>query len=367
MRRICRERTLECVVADPAEGGCGMSRVWLRWMPAAVIPVVIAGGALAAHAVTDVKLPDKTPEQVIALVDSSTVTAFSATIEQTSSLGLPELPTTGPSADASAASALELLTGSHTARVYVDGPTKQRVQVMDSLAERDAVRNGSDVWLYDSKKATAEHLKLTSAEPGSSVPHATRTPAQLAHKILAKLDTSTDVSVGPDSSVAGRSAYDLVLTPKTDKTLVGSVSIAVDAKTGLPLSVDVQARGQKDPAVKVAFTDISLTTPDSSLFSFTPPAGTKVTEHSAPSAKHPTPSTANKVTVTGADWTSVVQLPAGSVPASVTDSPVFAQATTSVSGGRVLTTSLVNVLLTDDGRVFAGAVPVATLQAAASK
>jgi outer membrane lipoprotein-sorting protein len=358
-----------------------MSRVWLRWMPAAVVPVVIAGGALAAHAVTDVKLPDKTPEQVIALVDSGTVKAFSGTIEQTSSLGLPELPTKGPSADASAASALELLTGSHTARVYVDGPTKQRVQVMDSLAERDAVRNGSDLWLYDSAKATAQHLKLheKSAETKSPAPEATQTPSELAHKILAKLDTSTDVSVGHDTSVAGRSAYDLVLTPKTSKTLVGSVSIAVDAKTGFPLSVDVQARGQKDPAVKLAFTDISLTKPDSALFSFTPPSGTKVTEHTnstehtngtehaAPARKHITHSIANKVTVTGTDWTSVVQLPAGSVPASVTDSPVFAQATTSVSGGRVLTTSLVNVLLTDDGRVFAGAVPVATLQAAASK
>jgi hypothetical protein len=229
------------------------------------------------------------------------------------------------------------------------------------------------VWLYDSKKATAEHLTLKSAgtlksaETDSSAPDATQTPAELAHKILSKLDASTDVSVGDDTSVAGRSAYDLVLTPKTSKTLVGSISIAVDAKSGLPLSVDVQARGQKDPAVKVAFSDISLTRPDSSLFSFTPPAGTKVSEHAAPSKKHAAPSIKNKVTVTGTDWTSVVQLPAGSVPASVTSSPMFAQATTSVAGGRVLTTSLVNVLLTDDGRVFVGAVPVATLQAAASK
>jgi hypothetical protein len=238
---------------------------------------------------------------------------------------------------------------------------------MDSLAERDAVRNGSDVWLYDSKKATAEHLTLKSAGTDPAAPDATQTPAELAHKILSKLDASTDVSVGDDTSVAGRSAYDLVLTPKTSKTLVGSISIAVDAKSGLPLSVDVQARGQKDPAVKVAFSDISLTRPDSSLFSFTPPAGTKVSEHAAPSKKHAAPSIKNKVTVTGTDWTSVVQLPAGSVPASVTGSPSFAQATTSVAGGRVLTTSLVNVLLTDDGRVFAGAVPVATLQAAASK
>jgi hypothetical protein len=40
------------------------------------------------------------------------------------------------------------------------------------------------------------------------------------------------------------------------------------------------------------------------------------------------------------------------------------QLTSEVDGGRVLETSLVSVLLTDDGRVFAGAVDASTLQAA---
>ena len=45
---------------------------------------------------------------------------------------------------------MELLSGSHTARVYIDGPAKARFQVMDMLAERDLVRNGNDLWLYNS-------------------------------------------------------------------------------------------------------------------------------------------------------------------------------------------------------------------------
>ena len=36
-----------------------------------------------------------------------------------------------------------------------------------------------------------------------------------------------------------------------------------------------------------------------------------------------------------------------------------------VPGGRLLSTSLVNVLLTDDGRIFVGMVPADRLQAAA--
>ena len=42
---------------------------------------------------------------------------------------------------------------------------------------------------------------------------------------------------------------------------------------------------------------------------------------------------------------------------------MFAQATTAVPGGRLLHTALVNVLVTSDGRVFAGSVPLERLQA----
>jgi hypothetical protein len=62
----------------------------------------------------------------------------------------------------------------------------------------------------------------------------------------------------------------------------------------------------------------------------------------------------------------VIELPAGGIPANALESPLLAQATTSVDGGRLLSTSLVNVLLTNDGRIFAGSVPADTLQAAAA-
>ncbi|HEY5222138.1 MAG TPA: DUF2092 domain-containing protein [Microbacteriaceae bacterium] len=367
-----------------------MSRVLLRWLPAVVVPVLIAGGTLAANAVTDITLPTKTPDQVVALVASDSVNAFSGTLQQSSDLGLPELPTTGPaagaagsmgasSADAAAASALELLSGSHTARIYTDGPTKERVQVMDTLAERDLVRSGTELWLYDSQKATATHVTL----PSASAKHAdsthsdstVTTPAQLAHKLLTNLTPSTTVSLGANTSVAGHSAYDLVLTPRTSGTLIGSVSIAVDAQNGFPLSVALTARGTKAPAFSVAFSDLSYQAPSADLFSFSPPAGTTVKQQALPTksqlqASAPSAGTTakpvEKPIVTGTDWSTVVQLPAGTVQASLLKLPLLSQLTTSVAGGRVISTTLVNVLLTADGRVFVGSVPVAALQAAAA-
>ncbi|CAN5301523.1 outer membrane lipoprotein carrier protein LolA [soil metagenome] len=338
-------------------------------MPAVAVPVLIASAAVAVplSANAAVNLPTKTPAQVLALAAGEKVTALSGTISQTSSLGLPQLPTTG--ADASAGSALELLTGSHTARVFIDGSTKQRVQVLDNMAERDLVRSGSDVWLYDSKKKTAVHSTLTAPAAKSATQDLVVTPDQLAAKLLASVDSSTAVSIGSDLRVAGRTAYDLVLTPKASDTLVGSVSIAVDSETGLPLSVEVFARSQKTPAFSVGFSKIDLGAPAASLFAFTPPAGAKVTEK-APKAETARPgmptSDDAKSTVTGTGWDSIVAVPAGKGTASATSSPLFGKMTTAVAGGHVFHTSLVNVLLTDDGRVFAGSVPVAKLQAAAA-
>ncbi|QNE48404.1 hypothetical protein F1C58_06920 [Glaciihabitans sp. INWT7] len=341
----------------------------MKWMPAVAVPVLIASAAVAVplSANAAVNLPTKTPAQVLALAAGEKVTALSGTISQTSSLGLPQLPTTG--ADASAGSALELLTGSHTARVFVDGSTKQRVQVLDSMAERDLVRSGSDVWLYDSKKKTAVHSTLTTRAATSATRDYVATPDQLAAKLLSSVDSSTAVSLGSDLRVAGRTAYDLVLTPKAADTLVGSVSIAVDSETGLPLSVDVFARSQKTPAFSVGFSKLDLSAPAASLFAFTPPAGAKVTEK-APKAETARPTApandAAKPTVTGSGWDSIVALPAGTGTATATSSPLFGKLTTALAGGHLFHTSLVNVLMTDDGRVFAGSVPVAKLQAAAA-
>jgi outer membrane lipoprotein-sorting protein len=350
------------------------------------------GGVFASSASAD--LPEKSPQQVLELAASADVQSFSGTVEQNSDLGLPDLSSvpggagagaggggggasgsgTAAEADSSATTALELLTGSHEARVYVDGATKVRVQILDQLAERDAIRSGDDLWLYDSSDNTAVHSTLPAASQGdgnssSHLPTDVSTPGELAQKFLDAVDPTTDVTLGSDTQVAGRSAYDLILTPRSSDTLVGSVSIAVDSDTGLPLSVEVLARGASDPAFSVGFTSLSLDAPSADLFSFTPPEGTTVTEQPFPTGKgegdasgaaHPEP------VVTGEGWDSIVELPLGSSTTDLTSSPLFSQLTTPVDGGNLLQTTLVSVLLTDDGRVFAGAVPAEQLQAAAA-
>ena len=169
--------------------------------------------------------------------------------------------------------------------------------------------------------------------------------------------------------------YQLDLTPKTGSTLISSVTLSVDAKTGLPLKVVVDARGQKADAFTVGFRSIDFSTPAASLFDFTPPKGATVTtpedrRRGAEPAKAGAADAALKPTVTGTGWASIVELPAGAAGstlpgASPSESRLLDELTTQVPGGRALQTSLLSVLLTDDGRILIGAVPIATLEAAA--
>ena len=368
-------------------------RGWRRWIPAAAVPAAIAVGLLAGGASAVVAPPPPaTPEQVLALVAGSATRTdarqFSGTLEQRTDLGLPALPaqTLGPGSGGAAAgpeaAVLELLTVPHTARLYADGPERVRVQVIDQLAERDLVRNGRDVWTYDSKANAVTHAVLpdrtlspgSSGSPGATAPATpTASPDDLARRLLAAADPSTEVTLGAPVVVAGRSAYALVLTPKTSGTLVDRVQIAVDAANGMPLAVDVYAKGQAAAAFHAGFTSLAFGAPDPALFTLVPPPGATVTEKQIPAdavpphhgmlpGGHPTPDAGH-----APGWDAIAVIPADRVPPDVLASPLVQQLAVPAAGGRLLSSSLVNILLADDGRILAGAVPASALEAAAAR
>ncbi|KQQ99496.1 hypothetical protein ASF74_09280 [Arthrobacter sp. Leaf145] len=374
-----------------------MTRARRRWLPALLISLAMGMAVLfgAVQAGASGSLPPKTADEILAMIARTQVRELSGTLEQTAELGLPEVPTAGPGVAPGTASALEFLTGSHTARVYIDGPSKARVQILDRMAERDLVLNGEDAWFYDSSDNSATHVSIPRPSVGapteSRVPESPRptipTPDALASRFLTAIDASTEVSVGNSSSVAGRSAYKLLLKPRTAGTLVDAVAIDVDAETGLPLGIELRAKGQAGPAYSLEYTQLDLTAPDASLFEFVPPQGASVSEKTIPAAPvpsmplpapsgptaqpqpthtHPT-QPHHGATVTGAGWDAVISLPAGTAPAGLTASPELTQALQAVPGGRALTTSVISVLILDDGRVYAGMVPLERLQAVAQQ
>ncbi|MFC4243751.1 outer membrane lipoprotein carrier protein LolA [Gryllotalpicola reticulitermitis] len=364
-----------------------------RWVPALAAPVVIVCGAIAIPAIASAQgpLPTKTPAQVLELVAKSDTAAYSGTVQQSSDLGLPDLSALEQQSGggASSNSLVDLLTAAHTTKVYTDGGTKQRLQVLDNLAERDVVRDGNSVWLYDSAQKQATHLALSNAtggtDSGAHTPAPAVTPAQAAAQLIAELKPTTDFGVASDERIAGRATYRLTLSPKTSDTLVNRVTVAVDSTTGVPLDVAVYAKGQAKPAATAEFTSIDYATPAASDFAFTPPAGTKVETQTIGGAQHPGATQAipdgQRPTVLGSGWNAIAELPSGGQSLTQLESGATAGDGTSgtggmdassllgllqpVSGGRGLQTSLISVLITNDGRVLAGAVPLSSLENAA--
>jgi outer membrane lipoprotein-sorting protein len=345
----------------------------LRWLaPVALVAVVGGTGVIASTADAEPKLAAKTAEQLLVDLQGARVDGFSGTVVQKAVLGLPALPSMG---GADSSQLTSLLSGTHTARVWYAGADKARFALLDSpLGETDVILNGSDVWTWASKPNEATHRTLP-ADAAAGAGHdeqraapegAPKTPQEAAEMALKAIDPTTTVSTASAVEVAGRPAYELVLTPKDQQTLITSVKIAVDGTTSAPLRVQVLGAEAKTVA-EVAFESVDFTAPEARWFTFNPPAGTKVTEKGtveAPAAKKP-----SKADREAAGWSSVV---VSEVPESASN----AQLTTFLNslptapgqpGWRVLAGTAFSAVLTDDGRVAVGAVPPQLLYDALAK
>ncbi|MEU7043936.1 DUF2092 domain-containing protein [Streptomyces varsoviensis] len=237
-------------------------------------------------------------------------------------------------------------------------------------------------------------------------------PQELAKQALGAVDGSTSVSVDGTAKVAGRDAYQLSVKPKQSGSTIESVRIAVDAKNGVPLKVTVNAKSGGKPVVDAGFTKVDFGKPAASTFDFTPPKGAKVTEAKDAKAdaerkggsdlftgKGKGKGDSNgigagqaedwaksfgggakgdsEVNVTGKGWASIaeISMPKGSTPGKSGQngetgktgkgsgddaSGLMDSFGTKVSGkfgsGHVFSTRLVNALLTDDGKLYVGAV-----------
>src|SRR5699024_7428302 len=118
-----------------------------------------------------------------------------------------------------------------------------------------------------------------------------------------------------------------------------------------------------DLALEVAYTDLTMSAPGADLFSFSPPAGADVEQITPPQGHHAPPAATNGKHVFGTGWETVLASAPGAVDLS--DTPLVNQLTTAVDGGRAVSTDLFSVLITPQGQVFLGAVPVERLQAVA--
>ena len=326
--------------------------------------------AMPAGAGQPPSLPSVSAETLVEQVLTSKPSAFGGTVEVDNKLGLPAI-----------AEVPQLADGKHSARIWTDGNGKLRLALPNGQSEQTIVDDGTTTWSWNSadNEVTKSEHKADQPKPDKpdSAEQKAIDPATAAKEIVTMTKEFSDISVDGTARVANRAAYELVLTPKaTEKTLVREVRIAVDSELKMPLRVVVLTNGTAEPVGTVGFSQINVGPQDSSLFQFTPPANAKVTTPEAKESKeadrrHRKPEAGLEQALQGKDpqiigsgWDTVI---GARIPAeAMTQVPAEAQGlvdrfTKKVSGswgsGKLFNTKVATILIADDGRVVAGAVP----------
>ncbi|HEY2303443.1 MAG TPA: hypothetical protein VGH66_16190 [Acidimicrobiales bacterium] len=368
----------------------------IRWAAPVVILAVIGLLAfiptISAGADTP-NLPSLTAQQLLEKAQAARTAdlpGLSGTVQLTANLGIPSLGgLTGSTGGDGAFNPTDLLSGAHSADVWVSKDGFKATYSDSSISEDDVIANANthELWTWQSRGTKVTHVvRSNAAAPDEQAPSPeaaspVKTPDQVAQSMLDALTPSTDVSVSTPAYVANRAAYELTLAPAagstaaTDST-VHHIAVAVDDATGLPIRVQIfakgQAQGQSVLAFDFGFTNLNIAAQDPSMFTFSPPSGATVTTktvgssgQSAASAAPAGPDPSSKPTIVGQDWSTVYVFHQAQTPASITG-PMFQAAKVQPDGTRVLSTALVNVLFLNNGDVAVGAVSVGRLQHAVS-
>ncbi|MFJ3122810.1 outer membrane lipoprotein carrier protein LolA [Streptomyces sp. NPDC086993] len=407
-------------------GGTRGTAVGRRKAARYIVPVAVAGVAAATIGLVpalassgDPDLPKITAQELIEKIAASDTEQLSGTVKISTDLGIPSLGGLAESFASGAAGGkggsgadpqermTELASGTHTLRVAADGPDKQRVSILDDAAEYSLIRNGDQVWAYDSKSDEAYHATEDRAakdagrgadkKSGHPVPDGVpTTPKALAEQVLKAAGPTTSVTVDGTAQVAGRDAYKLVVKPKQSGSTIGSATIAVDAENGVPLKFTLLPSAGGKAIVDAGFTKVDFSKPDASSFTFTPPKGTSVTEADDAKARHGADKGlgdlipgaealgaggqgAKDTKVIGEGWSAIAEIStpgAAGLPSKASDDvPAEAQQFLGALGdkvsgkfgsGTVLKTRLINALVTENGKVYVGAVTKDALVKAAN-
>ncbi len=338
-------------------------------------------------------LPTVTPDALVQSVLTASPPAMAGTVEVHNNLGLPAVPGLPE----------QVTNGTSQIRVWTNGAHDTRISIPTMNSDETIINDGTTIFDWDSTTRTVTEHHLNQAAKGTKAPDQSQTkpggsnaelnPATAARDLVSAVQQTSTISVDGTDVVADRPAYDLVLTPKADqRTLLRQVRIAVDAQTHMPLQLTVLANNTDTPALQIGFSSLTVGAQDPALFRFTVPAGATVVNGDA--NDHTATEMANQTapTLVGKGWETVVVVhlpnttPQSGQPAQSEQPGTFGGSSKSssssmlglvrqfgkpVSGswgsGWVLSTDVGNAVITSDGRVAVGFVPVQLLTSALGK
>ena len=231
-----------------------------RWIVVALGLTMLIGVPLGLRAVPAGDSDVSAATLYARVVDSASV-GYSGYAE---SLGTLQLPVTDNFTDVG-----ELFGERTRLRVWWRGSDDWRVDKVFTTGEVDYIRDQSGTTIWDYEKAEATRTRnpdVRLPQPGDLL------PPNLARLLLA--DAAPDeLSRLPAEQVAGISAPGLRLTPSSDLSTIAAVDVWADEKSGLPLKIEVYAKGAREPAISSVFSAVTIAIPSAERTSFLVPPG----------------------------------------------------------------------------------------------
>lgn len=246
----------------------------------AALVVVIGGGsaiAVAASGSGPVPEPRSLASALHRALAAPAVKGISADVTFTNNL-----------IDASSLPGSDPLLKGASGRLWLAGDHRLRLELQSSAGDAQIVVNRSTFWISDPAQQIVYQGTLPRAFLSSKGKDRGGVPsvATIQRDLNTLLQHVTDSGAIP-GNVAGQPAYTVRVTPKHDGGLLGAVEVAWDAVRGVPLRFAVYARGNPNPVLELAATNISYGSIPASDFNVAPPAGSKVVKISSAGTGRP--------------------------------------------------------------------------------
>ncbi len=241
-----------------------MRRRW-RWLVvAALVALLVATPSIVANWPARAAAVDAS--DLLARVRGSGAEAYQGYVEARGGLRLPDIDRTNDLA--------ALFGGSSNLRVWFRSKDSFRVDSISATGETDTYGDATGISTWNSNR------RFTQRSQGVFQLRLARTsdllPPELGRRLANAVTDTTGVQSIGAARVAGRVLPGLRLTPNDATSTIDHVDLWADAAHGLVARVQVVAKGFGEPVLETQFLELSMTAPNPSLTTFTPPKGTFV-------------------------------------------------------------------------------------------
>ena len=159
-----------------------------------------------------------------------------------------------------------LLTGGD-GRLWLAADGRFRAELESDLGDLEIASDGRTISIYDAATKTVYEAALPAgrADDGAGPDDPTDRddeagpmgPGGVLGDILGAVMGQATLSDAIPTTIAGRPAYAVRVSPKHDGGLLGAVELAFDAERPVPLRLGLYAAGDTEPVVEIAATEIS--------------------------------------------------------------------------------------------------------------